>query len=318
MRFEARARAMLGYPGLNRTLRDREDPVRCNRDMRKATFEERGLPYASELTRQNVADLHLLLEWNVEHDIGFYRCTSTLVPWNSRFDLPDLPDYEEIATLAARCGDLLRDHGMRLTFHPDYWCKLASDSADTVERSLDAIEYHADWLDLLGLPRSPYYGINVHIGATYGDKAATAARFRDAVDRLSSGARARLTVENDDKPGLWSVPELVDAVADPTGVPVVFDYHHHSFTDRDLTYREAFDLAAGTWGDLRPATHYSEPARLHDPYSDARPEAHAEYVTDLPAWLRERSDVMIEAGAKERAVFRVRDVDSGTGSEGHG
>jgi len=34
---------MLGYPGLNRTLRDRDTPVRCTRGMQKQTFEERGL-----------------------------------------------------------------------------------------------------------------------------------------------------------------------------------------------------------------------------------------------------------------------------------
>jgi UV DNA damage endonuclease len=115
-----------------------------------------------------------------------------------------------------------------------------------------------------------------------------------------------LTVENDDEASLWSVPELVEEVGDEVGVPVVFDYHHHSFTDRGLTYREGFRQAASTWGDVRPATHYSEPARLHGE-PDAKPQTHSEYVADLPNWLREQSDVMIEAGAKERAVLRLRE-----------
>ena len=299
---------MLGYPCMNRTLRDRDSPLRCNRDMREATFEERGVSYASELTVQNFTDLYQILRWNLNEDIHFYRCTSTLVPWNSQFDLTELPDYDDVKLLAERCGRLIEKHDMRFTFHPDYWCKLASTDEGTVQRAIDAVEYHADWLDLVGLDRSPYYGINVHIGATYGDKAATAERFRQAVRRLSPGARARLTVENDDEESLWSVTELVEAVSDEVDVPVVFDYHHHSFSDRGLTYREGFEQAASTWDDVRPATHYSEPARLHgDP--DAKPQTHAEYVADLPEWLRERSDVMIEAGAKERAVLRLRDAD---------
>ncbi len=294
---------MLGYACMNHTLRDREPPVRCNRDMQQATFEERGPAYASELALQNVTDLHATLQWNAAHDVRFYRCTSTLVPWNSRFDLADLPDYDAIRAAAERCGELIEREEMRLTFHPDYWCRLGSDSADTRANSVDAVEYHADWLDLMGLDRSPYYGINVHIGATYGDKTATGARFRDAVAELSPGARARLTVENDDRESLWSVPELVDAL-DGTDVPVLFDYHHHTFTDRGLTYREGFDRAAATWGSVRPATHYSEPACLHG--ADARPQAHAESPARVPAWLRERSDVMIEADGKERAVDAVR------------
>jgi UV DNA damage endonuclease len=295
---------MLGYPCMNRTLRDREEPLRCNRGMQKATFEERGPAYAADLARQNLRDLRAILEWNNEHGIGFYRVTSTLVPWNSQFDLAELETYDELARLAARCGDYVREHGMRLTFHPDYWCRLASSSRDTVERSLRAVEYHADWLDLMGLARSPYFGINVHIGATYGDRAATAERFRDAVCELSSGARARLTVENDDEAGLWAVTELVEQVSERVGVPVVFDYHHHSFSDRGLSYREGFERAAETW-DCRPAVHYSEPARLHG--ADRKPQAHAEYVAGVPDWLRDRADVMVEAGAKERALLRLKD-----------
>ncbi len=289
---------------MNRTLRDRDDPVRCNRDMRRATWESDGLPYASELTRQNFADLLTVLRWNRDNDVRFYRCTSTLVPWNSQFDLEALPDYDEIRRLAEACGALVDDAGMRLTFHPDYWCKLASESPATVDRSVEAVEYHADWLDLMGLDRSPRYAINVHIGATYGDKTATAERFRDAVRSLSPGARRRLTVENDDKPGLWSVAELAASVSDPVGVPVTFDYLHHYFTDRGDTYREGFETAAATWGDVRPIAHYSEPKRLRDP--EARPQAHADRVADLPAWLRERADVMVEAGAKERALAEIR------------
>ena len=272
--------------------------------MQRATFEERGRAYAGELAVQNMRDLHEVLVWNVDHGIRFYRCTSTLVPWNSAFELPELPNYESLREAARRCGELVEREGLRLTFHPGYWCRLGSDSADTRANAIDAVEYHADWLDLLGLDRTPYYGINVHIGATYGDKEATAERFRAAVDRLSPGSRSRLTVENDDTRSLWSVPELVDAL-DGTDVPVVFDYHHHTFTDRGLTYREGFERAATTWGTVRPATHYSEPACLHG--ADTRPQAHAEQPAVLPAWLHERSDVMVEAGTKEQAVLALRD-----------
>lgn len=295
---------MLGYAGLNRTLRDREEPLRANRSMQQKTWEERGLSYVAELTRQNFEDFLEILHWNVDHGIELYRCSSKLVPWNSQFDLSDLPNDDKISRLAEQIGSYIEENDLRLTFHPDYWCKLASTSEDTVERSLTAVEYHADWLDLLGLDRSPYYGINVHIGATYGDKDATAERFRDAVEQLSPGARSRLTVENDDKSGLWSVAELADVV-EPSPVPVVFDYHHHSFTDDGLTYREGFERARSTWDGFRPITHYSEPARLRD--GESRPQAHAEMVFDLPDWLATEADVVIEADGKERAVFEARD-----------
>jgi UV DNA damage endonuclease len=272
--------------------------------MQRKTWESKGLPYASELTLQNFRDLREILAWNHEHDISFYRCTSELVPWHSQYDLEELPDYETIRDVAQECGQFVVDHDMRLTFHPDHWCKLASESEETVENSLRDLENHGEWLDLMDLERSPYYAINIHIGAHYGDKPATAERFRDAVERLSPAARERLTVENDDTDSCWSIPELVTAVADSLGVPITFDYHHHQFTDRGLSYRDAFEQAKATW-PVRPISHYSEPQRLHDG-SDAKPQAHAEYVAGVPAWLAAESDVMLEAGAKERAVLALR------------
>ena len=296
---------MLGYAAMNRTLRGRDPPRRCNRDMRKATWESEGLEHAAELAERNLRDLRAILEWNRNHGIRFYRCSSKLIPWNSAFDVEELPNYERIRSLARDCGAFVRANDMRLTFHPGHWCKLASESADTVARSVETVAHHGRWLDLMELPRSPRYAVNVHIGAHYGDKAATAERFCDVVADLPPRARARLTVENDDADSLWSVPELVESVADRVGIPVTFDYHHHTFADRGLTYREAFELARPTWGDVRPIAHYSEPARLHGD-ADARPQAHADHVARVPPWLRRAADVMIESGGKERSLFRLR------------
>ena len=274
--------------------------------MRKRTWEREGLERAAELTERNFEDLLAILRWNLDNGIRFYRCSSTLVPWHSQFELSELPNYDRIASLAADCGDLIRDNGMRLTFHPDHWCKLASESTDTVERSVESVEHHGRWVDLLGLPRSPRYAINVHIGAHYGDKSATADRFCAVVDDLAPRARERLVVENDDTDSLWGVTELVDAVADVVEIPVTFDYHHHTFTSRGRSYREGFAAASDTWGDVRPITHYSEPARLHDD-PEARPQDHAHHVAAVPEWLAEQSDVMIESGGKERSVLRLRE-----------
>ncbi|MFC7074065.1 UV DNA damage repair endonuclease UvsE [Halovenus rubra] len=297
---------MLGYPAMNRSLREKDPPRRCNRDMRKQTWEQKGLSYAGELAEQNFADLRSILQWNLAHDIGFYRCSSTLVPWNSAFDIADLPNFERIRSLARDCGKLVKSNDMRLTFHPSHWCKLASESEDTVARSVESVTHHGRWLDMMDLPRSPRYAINVHIGAHYGDKDATADRFCDVITGLPARARERLTVENDDTESLWGVEELVDSVAARINVPVTFDYHHHTFTSRGLTYREGFNLARNTWGEIRPITHYSEPASLHGDTS-ARPQKHAESVATLPEWLRKESDVMVESNGKEQSVLSVRE-----------
>ncbi len=295
---------MLGYAGRNNTLRDDDPPVRCNRGMQQKTWEARGLDYAGELAEQNVRDLLTILRWNDDHGIGFYRCTSqSFVPWHSQYSLSELPNIETIRTIAKRCGQLIRDRGMRLSFHPDYFVKPASESADTRETARVSLENHGSWLDLMDLPRSTRFPINVHVGGHYGDKSATADRFQQFMTGVSRSVSERLVVENDDSPNLWSVSELVTDIHERTGCPITFDYHHHSFSPTGRSYREAFELAATTW-DGKPIAHYSEPAILHGEDAD-RPQAHASFVHRVPEWLQAGADVMIECDGKEHAVQRV-------------
>ena len=87
-----------GYAAINVTLRE-EDDVRTNRGMRKATFEGRGLEYAGELAEQNCRGLKRVVEWNLDHDIHYYRIASDLLPWFSRYDLDDLPNAEAVRGL---------------------------------------------------------------------------------------------------------------------------------------------------------------------------------------------------------------------------
>lgn len=295
----------IGYPCMNRTLREESSPIRCNRDMQKATFKDKGLPYVSELIEQNLTDLKTILKWNINHDIYFYRCTSNLIPWHSQYELSDLPQYEHLTTLATEIGDYIKTHNIRFTFHPSHWVKLASKTESTVQSSIQSLENHGKWLDWFGLDRTPFYTINIHIGAHYNDKDATAKRFRDHFKKLSPAVQKRLTVENDDKQSLWGVSELITEVAEPLNIPITFDYHHHQFTDRGQTYKEAFNAAATTWPhDIEPIVHYSEPARLHT-HSNKKPQAHADTITTIPEWLKQNAAVMVEAGAKEKAILQT-------------
>ena len=299
---------MLGYAGRNNTLREEEPPIRCNRGMQKQTWENKGLPYAGELTEQNFRDLNTILQWNNNHGIGFYRCTSqSFVPWHSQYELTDLPNYQEIRQLAEQCGSFIQEHDMRLSFHPDYFVKPASTTKETRDKARRSLENHGAWLDLMGLPETSRYPINIHIGGHYGDKEETAQRFATFFDTLTNSAANRLVIENDDSPNLWSISDLVNTVHEDTGCAVTFDYHHHSFTNDNTTYREAFHQAAETW-DCRPVAHYSEPAVLHGEDAD-RPQAHASYVERVPSWLTSSADVMLECDGKEEAILRLGEIN---------
>ena len=60
---------------------------------------------------------------------------------------------------------------------------------------------------MLGLPRTPYAKINIHVGAHYNNKAMALEKFCKNFERLSDAVRSRLTVEDDDK-ALASTQEL--------------------------------------------------------------------------------------------------------------
>ena len=294
-----------GYAAMNVTLR--EEGVRTNRGMQKATFEKRGLNYVGELAEQNCQDLKRVVEWNLDHDIYYYRIASDLLPWFSRYDLDELPNAAEIRRLLEEVGALAREYDMRLTFHPDHFVKLASDKEDVVERSVIDLENHGAILDAMDLPRTPYNAINIHIGAHYGDKETTGERFCKHFERLSPAVQKRLTVENDDTESLWGVRELIDAVHDRIGIPVTYDDLHHQFTSRGLTRREALVHAAETW-ETTPIIHYSEPRRLHQADPSIPAQAHSDYVRGPIRTYGTDADVMLEAKQKELAVLRYRDA----------
>ena len=63
-------------------------------------------------------------------------------------------------------------------------------------------------------------------------------------------------VENDDRPGLFSLADLLPLHA-IAGTPLVFDYLHHALVPGGLSQRDALLAALATWPrGIRPVVHY--------------------------------------------------------------
>ena len=71
----------LGYACINMTLGKKG--ITTNRSMIKRTFKEKGIPYASELSIQNVRDFIEIIKWNEQNNIKFFRMSSNVFPWSS-------------------------------------------------------------------------------------------------------------------------------------------------------------------------------------------------------------------------------------------
>ena len=301
-----------GYACINETLGSgpKKTRVTTNRSMIKRTFKEKGIKYASELALQNVKDLIKILAWNEENDIRFYRMSSDIFPWCSEYSYWELPDYKEIKYWLRYAGDYAKEWGHRLTFHPGPFCCLASPNFEVVEKTYKELNNHSRIFDMMGFEPSHYNKINIHVGRTYGDKEKTAKRFIENFHRpggLDENTKKRFTLENDDKESMWSTKDIYDKIHHETGIPIVFDYHHHRFCTGGLTEQEAVELAARTWPPwIKPVVHVSESRAIEQGDPKIRKQAHSDYIKKPVESYGQNHDIMLECKKKELALLMLR------------
>lgn len=284
------------------------EPITTGRSMIKRTFETKGLDYASELTLKNVKDLNGIISWNILNGYDFYRMSSGLAPWKTEYDWDDLKDIDEIKRWFHSAGTMAKTHGVRLTSHPGPYNVLVSPKEEVVVNCIKDLTIHGDEFDMMGLSRTPYNKINIHLGGAYGDKEASMKRFVKNFPRLPESVSSRLTLENDDKASMYSVKDLYYGIYKKIGIPIVFDYHHHKFCTGGMSEQEALEMALSTWGDIKPVTHYSESRRDEQKDETIRVQAHSDYVYDKIEMYGNDFDIMVEAKAKELAVDKYLEL----------
>ena len=282
--------------------------ITTNRSMIRKTFDAKGLPYASELTLQNVLDLEKIIQWNEDHGIKFYRMSSDIAPWHSEYEMEELPDFERIAASLAHSGELARKYGQRLTFHPGPFNKLTSPKPHVVMNTITDLENHGRIMDMLGMPRTPYAKINIHVGAHYNNKPMAVDNFCRNFERLSDAVKTRLTVENDDKASLYSTKELYDDIYKRIGIPIVFDYHHHQFCTGGQDEEEALLTACMTWGDVRPVVHFSQSRAIEHNNPKIKANAHSDSYWNKINLYNLDLDVMLECKHKEIGLYKMREL----------
>ena len=304
----------LGYACINMELSYPPKGVQrrtTGRSMIKRTFKAKGLPYASEIALKNARDLHHIMVWNVQNNFKFFRIGSDLFPWASEYKISELKDIEQIKQWLHSAGTMAETHGVRLTSHPGPFNVLVSPHQHVVEKCVVDLSIHGELFDMIGLSRTPYNKINIHLGGAYGDKESAMDRFCKNFELLPESVSSRLTVENDDKESMYSVKDLYYGIYNRIGVPIVFDYHHHRFCDGGLSEQEALELAMSTWPEgITPATHYSESRSIEKEDDKIRPQAHSDYVYDKIETYGNDIDIMVEAKKKELAVAKYLQIHS--------
>lgn len=295
-----------GYACLNQTLAEKK--IIVNRGMVRRTFDAKGPSYAGELAVKNLEDLLKVIEWNHRHNIHFYRMSSNMFPWMSEYRLEDLPQAERIRQLLQAAGILAEKLNQRLTFHPGPFNVLASGNQEVVKKTVSELNQHAQIMDIMELSPGPYNKINIHTGSgLQGNKEKAMDNFCRNFSLLGSSTQARLTVENDDKPNMYTIADLYHGIFTRIGTPLVFDFHHYLCHPGDQSQQEALEMALETWpSNITPVVHYSEPKSLSD---KKLIRAHSDYIEHEIPLAGKVADIMVEAKMKECAVFRYRTLE---------
>jgi UV DNA damage endonuclease len=250
-----------------------------------------------------------VIVFNVEHGVRLFRISSDVIPFGSH-PVNTLSWWTEFREPLREIGRIIREHDLRVSMHPGQYTVLSSPDARILEAARADLIFHTRLLEALEVDTR--HKLIIHVGGAYGDKEAALNRWIRAVGDLPDNVRARVVLENDER--LFGADDVLRASA-VAGTPVVLDVLHHRVyagPDADASLPQLMRRAAATWDITRdglPKIHYSSQAQ------GQRPGAHAEYV-DAAEFARflelaaaeVQFDCMLEAKAKDRALFQLRET----------
>lgn len=261
---------------------------------------DEALAKVSRLCLDNAAALQQALSFCHANGIGAFRINSQILPVithpEAGYVVSDLPDARAIRKQFRACGRFARDHHLRTQFHPDQFILLSSIDAGITSRSINDLRYQAEVCEWVGADV-----INIHGGGAYGDKPSALARVEANILRLPKAIRSRLTLENDDK--VYTPTDLLP-LCERTGIPFVYDVHHHRCLPDGLSIDTVTQRALATW-DREPLFHISSP---REGWDGPRPSRHHDFIdpADFPQeWRSLDITLEVEAKAKELAVLRL-------------
>lgn len=278
----------------------------CSRKPIIETIEKKSLEYLYEIVEENIKDLVKLIEWNYQNGISVLRISSGLIPHksNQRIKFGSLDRFQH---LFDSVGELARRYRQRLTFHPGQYNVVGTPNEEAFLNTVLDLDYHAEVLDRLGCDQDSV--MVIHGGGLYNEsKEKNIMRWKNGFNRLPERVRRRLVIENDER--AYNIEDCLK-ISSETGIPVVFDTHHHdcyiaTHPIVELETPETYiPKILSTWGNIKPKFHVSE-------QGTGRRGCHSDFIQKIPDYLLKipekyniQIDIMIEAKMKEQAVKQL-------------
>lgn len=295
----------LGYACICTELR--KNDIFASRTVRLATLKAKGIEYVKDLALQNLRDLLLILKWNKEHDIYFYRLSSEMFPFAGHLEHGYSLEFAD--NLLKEIGKYARDNNMRLTMHPGQYDVLSSPSETVIENTVSDLKHHCEILDRMGM--GPDSVMIIHGGGVYGNKPNALKRLEENILKLPENVRNRLVLENCEM--AYCVEDLLE-LSESIGIPIVLDFHHDDIYGSSKPIEEYFDRVFAVWHKrgIKPKVHVSNSVPGITPQdSKTARRKHSDYIQFLHDSLLTITfpiDVMLECKMKEQAILRLKPV----------
>lgn len=289
----------LGYACISKTLSN----VTTSSTVTYTTFQkDKDYKKIDTAIKSNLNALKEILTYNIKNNIHFFRLSSKLIPLATKSDVifdyidPYKDYYHSIAKI-------IKDNKLRIDFHPDEFCVLNSTKSEVVKNSIAILEYHYNLLKALEIKNKI---LVLHIGGNTFGKKNSISRFINNFNTLSKDIQESIAIENDDK--IFNIMDCV-YISKNINVPVILDYHHHICNHDELDINDYLKDILSSWHNATPKMHFSSPKNKTK--KDFR--SHNDYINvddfinfiDLLKPFNHDVDIMIEAKAKDEALFRL-------------
>ena len=289
----------LGYACVSKTLENvtSSSPFTYTEFLKDHNYEK-----LKKIIISNLLDLDKIIEYNIKNNIHFFRLSSKIIPLATK---PDVDfDYKNLyQSYYDLIGTKIRQFNMRVDFHPDQYCILNSTKKDVVKNSIEILKYHYNILEYLNIYDKR---LIIHIGSSVLGKENSLKRFINNFNKLPDYIKKSITIENDDKVfGILDCIKLNEIL----NIPITLDYHHFICNNNGEKITELLPIIFESWKDETPKIHFStsknkskKDFRSHHDYINS--DDFISFVKILKT-LNKDVDIMIEAKAKDEALFRL-------------
>jgi len=286
----------LGYACLSKTIDITSSSTYTYTNYLK---DENNLEKLDKIIISNLLDLEKILDYNYKNNIHFFRLSSKLIPLATKDDVNF--DYSNRYKMYYdRIANKIKTYDIRVDFHPDQFTVLNSTRKEVLDNTFEILNYHYKMLENLKIKEKV---LILHIGSSVLGKENSIKRFINNFKKLPTHIKESIAIENDDK--IFNINDCLK-ISNELNIPIVLDYHHHicNYVD-NVDFKKIFE----TWKNINPKIHFSSPKnktkkdfRSHHDYINSND--FIEFI-DKIKHLNFDVDIMIEAKAKDEALFRL-------------